>query len=60
MRNPERGILVISDYHRFLDYIVPDFVHVISEGKIVRTGGKDLALILEDRRYDWVKQEALA
>lgn len=60
MRNPERGILVITHYQRLLDYIVPDFVHVMSEGKIVRTGGKDLALELEDRGYDWVKQEAVA
>ena len=41
-------------------YIVPDYVHVMSEGKIVRTGGKELALELEDRGYDWIKQEAVA
>jgi Fe-S cluster assembly ATP-binding protein len=60
MRNPERGILVITHYQRLLDYIVPDYVHVMSDGKIVRTGGKELALELEDRGYDWIKQEAVA
>jgi Fe-S cluster assembly ATP-binding protein len=60
MRNPERGILVITHYQRLLDYIVPDYVHVMSEGKIVRTGGKELALELEDRGYDWIKQETVA
>jgi Fe-S cluster assembly ATP-binding protein len=43
-----------------LEYIVPDYVHVMSEGKIVRTGGKELALELEERGYDWIKQEAVA
>jgi len=60
MRNPDRGILVITHYQRLLEYIVPDYVHVMSEGKIVRTGGKELALELEERGYDWIKQEALA
>jgi len=60
MRNPERGILVITHYQRLLEYIVPDYVHVMSEGKIVRTGGKELALELEERGYDWIKQEAVA
>ena len=55
--NPERGILVITHYQRLLEYIVPDFVHVMTDGKIVRTGGKELALELEDRGYDWIKQE---
>ena len=59
MRNPDRGILVITHYQRLLEYIVPDFVHVMAEGKIVRTGGKELALELEERGYDWVKQEVL-
>ena len=53
MRNPNRGILVITHYQRLLEYIVPDFVHVMSDGKIVRTGGKELALELEERGYDW-------
>ena len=60
MRNPERGILVITHYQRLLEYIVPDFVHVMTDGKIVRTGGKELALELEDRGYDWIKQEIAA
>ena len=60
MRNPDRGILVITHYQRLLEYIIPDFVHVMSEGKIVRTGGKELALELEERGYDWIKQEAVA
>jgi Fe-S cluster assembly ATP-binding protein len=60
MRNPDRGILVITHYQRLLEYIVPDFVHVMADGKIVRTGGKELALELEERGYDWVKQEVAA
>ena len=60
MRNPNRGILVITHYQRLLEYIVPDFVHVMSEGKIVRTGPKELALELEERGYDWITQEAIA
>ncbi|MEK9772019.1 MAG: Fe-S cluster assembly ATPase SufC [Opitutae bacterium] len=59
MRNPNRGILVITHYQRLLEYIVPDYVHVMSEGKIVRTGGKELALELEERGYDWIKEEAI-
>lgn len=60
MRNPDRGILVITHYQRLLEYIVPDYVHVMSEGKIIRTAGKELALELEERGYDWIKQEAAA
>jgi len=60
MRNPDRGRLVITHYQRLLEYIVPAYVHVMSEGKIVRTGGKELALELEERGYDWIKQEAVA
>lgn len=60
MRNPYRGILVITHYQRLLEYIVPDYVHVMSEGKIIRTAGKELALELEERGYDWIKQEAAA
>ena len=58
--NPDRGILVITHYQRLLEYIIPDFVHVMSDGKIVRTGGKELALELEERGYDWVKEESFA
>ena len=57
MKNPDRGILVITRYQRLLDYIVPDRVHVMWEGKIVRSGDKSLALELEDKGYDWIKEE---
>ncbi len=51
LRSPERGMLVITHYQRLLNYIVPDFVHVLSAGRVVRSGGKDLALELEERGY---------
>tara|TARA_Y200000002_G_C22627197_1_gene640826 strand:- start:227 stop:982 length:756 start_codon:yes stop_codon:yes gene_type:complete len=57
MKNSDRGILVITHYQRLLDYIVPDKVHVMWDGQIVRTGTKDLALELEERGYDWIKEE---
>ena len=60
MRSPERGFLVITHYQRLLDYIKPDVVHVLMDGRIVRTGGPDLALELEEKGYDWLKEEALA
>ena len=60
MRSPERGMLVITHYQRLLDYIVPDVVHVMFDGKIVKSGGKDLALELEEKGYDWVKEELAA
>ena len=60
MKNSDRGILVITHYQRLLDYIVPDKVHVMWEGRIVRTGNKDLALELEDKGYDWIKEEVAA
>jgi len=60
MRSPERGFLVITHYQRLLDYIVPDTVHVLMDGRIVRSGGKELALELEERGYDWIKEESLA
>jgi Fe-S cluster assembly ATP-binding protein len=56
-RGPDTGFLVITHYQRLLDYIVPDVVHVMMSGRIVRTGGKDLALELEARGYDWIKDE---
>ncbi|MBC7984384.1 MAG: Fe-S cluster assembly ATPase SufC [Candidatus Obscuribacterales bacterium] len=58
LRNPERAIVMITHYQRLLDYIQPDFVHVLSGGKIIKSGDKSLALELESRGYDWVKQEA--
>lgn len=57
MRSPERGMLVITHYQRLLDYIVPDVVHVMSDGQIVKSGGKELALELEEKGYDWVHEE---
>lgn len=60
MRGPERGFLVITHYQRLLDYIVPDVVHVMAEGRIIMSGDKNLALKLEAEGYDWVEKEALA
>jgi Fe-S cluster assembly ATP-binding protein len=54
MRSPERGMLVITHYQRLLDYIVPDRVHVLSDGQIVRSGGKELAGELEEKGYGWI------
>jgi Fe-S cluster assembly ATP-binding protein len=59
LRSPERGMVVITHYQRLLDHIVPDVVHVLSRGRIVRTGGKELALELEERGYaDYQQEEA--
>lgn len=60
LRGPERGLLVITHYQRLLNYIVPDKVHVMVDGRIVRSGEKDLALKLEAEGYDWVEKELLA
>ncbi len=60
MRSPERGFLVITHYQRLLDYIVPEVVHVMKDGQIIRSGDKDLALELEERGYDWVLDETAA
>jgi Fe-S cluster assembly ATP-binding protein len=57
MRGPDIGILVITHYQRLLNYIVPDVVHVMYDGKIVKSGPKELALELEEKGYDWVKEE---
>jgi Fe-S cluster assembly ATP-binding protein len=59
-RSPERGFLVITHYQRLLDYIVPEFVHVLLHGRIVRTGGKELALELEEKGYSWIEEEVAA
>jgi len=56
LRSPERSMLLITHYQRLLDYIVPDFVHVLSEGRIVRSGGKELALELEEKGYGWIEE----
>src|SRR6185295_15008442 len=58
LRAPDRSFLVITHYQRLLDYIVPDRVHVLVDGRIVREGGKELALELEARGYTWVEREA--
>ena len=60
LRSPERAFLVITHYQRLLDYIVPDFVHVLADGKIVQSGDKDLALKLEEQGYAWIKDRKLA
>ncbi len=57
MRGKDNAVVVITHYQRLLDYIVPDFVHVIMDGKIVKSGPKDLALELEKKGYDWIKEE---
>lgn len=54
---PEKALLIVTHYQRMLNYIEPDFVHVLVNGQIVKSGGKELALELEDRGYDWVQQE---
>jgi Fe-S cluster assembly ATP-binding protein len=58
LRSPDRSAIVVTHYQRLLDYIVPDFVHVLSEGRIVRSGGKDLALELEEKGYGWLETVA--
>ena len=60
LRSAERAIVMVTHYQRLLDYIEPDFVHVLSAGRIIRSGDKSLARELEKRGYDWVKQEAAA
>ncbi|MBM0107079.1 Fe-S cluster assembly ATPase SufC [Steroidobacter sp. S1-65] len=60
LRSPERAIVLVTHYQRLLDYIEPDHVHVLSGGRIIKSGDKSLALELEKRGYDWVKQEAAA
>lgn len=57
LRSPERSAIVITHYQRLLDYIKPDFVHVLYKGRIVRSGGPELALMLEEKGYDWLKEE---
>ncbi|MFN4145420.1 MAG: Fe-S cluster assembly ATPase SufC [Runella sp.] len=60
LRSPERSVIVVTHYQRLLDYIVPDFVHVLYKGRIVKSGPKELALELEEKGYDWIKAEAEA
>ncbi len=60
LRSPDRAVIVVTHYQRLLDYIVPDFVHVLYKGRIVKSGTKDLALELEEKGYDWIKDEVMA
>ena len=60
MRSPDRAMVLVTHYQRLLNYIVPDFVHVLSGGRIVKSGGKELALELEDRGYGWIETEPAA
>ena len=60
LRSEDRAFIVITHYQRLLEYIVPDYVHVLVDGRIVRSGGKELALELEEKGYDWIKQETAA
>jgi Fe-S cluster assembly ATP-binding protein len=57
LRSEDRAFVVITHYQRLLDYIVPDYVHVMVDGRIVKSGGKDLALELEEKGYDWIREE---
>ena len=58
LRSPERAMILVTHYQRLLDYVVPDFVHVLARGRIVKSGGKDLALELERRGYGWLEADA--
>ncbi|SKB92248.1 Fe-S cluster assembly ATPase SufC [Dyadobacter psychrophilus] len=60
LRSPERATVVVTHYQRLLDYIVPDYVHVLYKGRIVKSGPKELALELEEKGYDWIKAEVEA
>ncbi|HED14345.1 MAG TPA: Fe-S cluster assembly ATPase SufC [Gammaproteobacteria bacterium] len=57
LRNPDRAFVLVTHYQRLLDYIQPDFVHVLADGRIIRSGDKSLALELEDKGYGWIEQE---
>jgi Fe-S cluster assembly ATP-binding protein len=57
LKSKDNAVILITHYQRLLEYIVPDFVHVLHNGKIVKSGGKELALELEEKGYDWLKEE---
>jgi Fe-S cluster assembly ATP-binding protein len=59
LRDPKRSFIIVTHYQRLLDYITPDFVHVLYNGRIVKTGPKELALELEEKGYDWLKSESV-
>jgi Fe-S cluster assembly ATP-binding protein len=60
LRGPDRSTIVVTHYQRLLNYIVPDYVHVLFDGRIVRSGGKQLALELEDKGYGWLEESVVA
>jgi Fe-S cluster assembly ATP-binding protein len=60
MRSPDRAMLLVTHYQRLLNYIVPDMVHVLTDGRIVRSGGKELALELEEKGYGWIEAEPVS
>jgi len=60
LHGPEKSVILVTHYQRLLTYIVPDVVHVLMDGRIVKTGGKELALELEEKGYDWVREEVAA
>jgi Fe-S cluster assembly ATP-binding protein len=60
MRRPDRAFLLVTHYQRLLNYVVPDVVHVLADGRIVRSGGRELALELEERGYGWLEAPAAA
>jgi Fe-S cluster assembly ATP-binding protein len=60
LRSPERSMIVVTHYQRLLDYIVPDYVHVLAKGRIIRSGGKELARELEEKGYSWIAGEEAA
>jgi Fe-S cluster assembly ATP-binding protein len=60
LRRPDKATIVVTHYQRLLNYIVPDYVHVLANGRIVRSGGKELALELEEKGYDWLLEGAIA
>lgn len=59
-QNPEKSVIVVTHYQRLLDYIIPDYVHVLYNGRIVKSGTKELALELEEKGYDWIKEENIS
>jgi Fe-S cluster assembly ATP-binding protein len=58
-RSKDNAVLLVTHYQRLLNYIVPDFVHVLYKGRIIKSGGKELALELEEKGYDWIKNQEL-
>jgi Fe-S cluster assembly ATP-binding protein len=58
LRGPDRAFVVVTHYQRILNYVTPDRVHVLAGGRVVKSGGKELALELEEKGYDWLREEA--